>query len=256
MKIQDPVDLRDKVALVTGAGQGIGAAIIQRLASEGCKLVLVDINAQRLTQLSLQLDQQDVEYMPIKLDVTNKDAVIKSIAAVIENWGTLDILVNNAGIIRDGFISKLSEQDWDSVLDVNLKAAFLCCQAVLPIMQEKRAGKIVNIVSRAWLGNIGQANYSASKGGLVSLTRTLALEFARYQINVNAVAPGLIDTPMTQGMPSTARERLIQMQPTGKMGCVEDIAAAVKFLSSDESQFITGQILHVDGGKSCGLLSL
>jgi len=254
--LQTTCDLQNKVALVTGAGQGIGAAIIKRLASEGCKLVLVDISVERLTELSHQLDQQDVDYMSIKLDVTNKSAVEKSIAAVIENWGTIDILINNAGIIRDGFISNISEQDWDNVLDVNLKAAFFCCQSVFPVMKKKRAGKIINIVSRAWLGNIGQANYSASKGGLVSLTRTLALEFARYQINVNAVAPGLIDTPMTQGMPKAARERLLQMQPTGKMGCVEDIAAAVKFLACNESEFITGQVLHVDGGKSCGLLSL
>lgn len=254
--LKSALDLQNKVALVTGAGQGIGAAIIQRLASEGCKLALVDINAERLTELSYQLDQQCVEYIPIRLDVTNKNAVEESIVAVIEKWGNIDILVNNAGIIRDGFISNISEQDWNNVIDVNLKAAFLCCQAVFPIMKEKQAGKIINIVSRAWLGNIGQANYSASKGGLVSLTRTLALEFARYQINVNAVAPGLIDTPMTQGMPEAARERLLHMQPTGKMGGVEDIAAAVKFLASNESQFITGQILHVDGGKSCGLLSL
>jgi len=249
-------NLTGKVALVTGAGQGIGAAIIARLASEGCKLVLVDINAEHLGDLSKQLEAKYVEHLTILLNVTDKKAVEKSIGSVIEKWGTIDILVNNAGIIRDGFISNISEQDWDSVLDVNLKAAFLCCQAVFPIMKGQQSGKIVNIVSRAWLGNIGQANYSASKGGLVSLTRTLALEFARYQINVNAVAPGLIDTPMTQAMPEKSRERLLKMQPTGKMGRVDDIAAAVKFLASDESQFITGQILHVDGGKSCGLLSL
>ena len=250
------VNLQGRVALVTGAGQGIGAAIIHRLASEGCKLVLVDINGEHLNTLTQKLEAQDIQHMSFVLDVTDKNAVEKSIDLVIEEWGTIDILVNNAGIIRDGFISKISEQDWDAVLDVNLKAAFLCCQAVFPIMRGQQSGKIINIVSRAWLGNIGQVNYSASKGGLVSLTRTLALEFARYQINVNAVSPGLIDTPMTQGMPKKSRERLLRMQPTGKMGGVDDIAAAVRFLVSDESKFITGQILHVDGGKSCGLLSL
>ncbi len=248
--------LNQKIALVTGAGQGIGAAIVQRLADEGCKLVLVDINTQQLALLSEQLDQQDVDNIPMTVDVTIKSEVERAVSQAVKRWGTIDILVNNAGIIRDGFISNISEQDWDQVLDVNLKAAFLCCQALFPIMKQQQSGKIVNIVSRAWLGNIGQANYSASKGGLVSLTRTLALEFARYQINVNGVAPGLINTPMTQGMPESARERLLRMQPTGKMGSVEDIAAAVKFLASDESQFINGQILHVDGGKSCGLLSL
>ena len=245
-----------RIALVTGAGQGIGAAIAKHLGAAGCKLILVDINSDHLSVLAKQLTDEGIDNMPITLDVTNKAAIEEAFAAVIERFGTIDILVNNAGIIRDGFISNLSEQDWDQVLDVNLKAAFLCCQAVFPIMKQSKYGKIVNIVSRAWLGNIGQANYSASKGGLVSLTRTLALEFARYLINVNAVAPGLINTPMTQGMPEAARERLLRMQPTGKMGSVDDIAAAVNFLASDQSQFITGQVIHVDGGKSCGLLSL
>ncbi len=250
------MSLQGKVALVTGAGQGIGESIVQRLADEGCRLVIVDINANQLEILGEKLRQQNASFMPITLDVTQKTNIEKSIASVVNQWQRVDILVNNAGIIRDGFIGNLSEQDWDQVLDVNLKSAFLCCQAIFPLMKDNLSGKIVNIVSRAWLGNIGQANYSASKGGLVSLTRTLALEFARYQINVNAVAPGLIDTPMTQGMSDSARERLLRMQPTGKMGSVDDIAAAVKFLVSEESKFINGQILHVDGGKSCGLLSL
>jgi NAD(P)-dependent dehydrogenase (short-subunit alcohol dehydrogenase family) len=190
------------------------------------------------------------------VDVTKKSQVHDLIDKAKAKFGTVDILINNAGIIRDGFLANLSEEDWDQVLDVNLKGAFLCCQAVFPVMKEQQAGSIVNITSRAWLGNVGQANYSASKGGLVSLTRTLALEFARYQINVNAVAPGLIDTPMTRGMPEKARERLLKMQPTGKMGTVDDIAAAVSFLASSDARYITGQVLHVDGGKSCGLLSL
>jgi len=247
---------QQRIALITGAGQGIGAAIARHLGLSGCKLVLVDINPDHLAQLSGQLNNEGIENLTVTLDVTNKEEIKKSLTDVVEQYGTIDVLVNNAGIIRDGFVSNISEDDWDRVIDVNLKAAFLCCQAVFPVMKEKQYGKIVNIVSRAWLGNIGQANYSASKGGLVSLTRTLALEFARYQINVNAVAPGLIDTPMTQGMPEAARDRLLRMQPTGKMGSVDDIAAAVNFLASDQAEFITGQILHVDGGKSCGLLSL
>ncbi len=246
----------NRIALVTGAGQGIGSAIARHLGLSGCKLVLVDINPEHLAKLSTKLDEESIENLTVTLNVTNKAAIRKSFDEVIKHYGSIDILVNNAGIIRDGFVSNISEDDWDRVLDVNLKAAFLCCQAVFPLMKEKQYGKIVNIVSRAWLGNIGQANYSASKGGLVSLTRTLALEFARYQINVNAVAPGLIDTPMTQGMPDAARDRLLRMQPTGKMGSVDDIAAAVSFLASDQAEFITGQIIHVDGGKSCGLLSL
>ncbi len=245
-----------RVVVVTGAGRGIGAAIARRFATQGTKLVLVDVNKDQLQQLADSLGETGCEVLPIPADISCKDQVQQLFAQVVEKFGSVDVLVNNAGIIRDNLISNISEQDWDQVLGVNLKGAFLCCQAVFPTLKNQRSGKIVNIVSRAWLGSIGQANYTASKGGLVSLTRSLALEFARFQINVNAVAPGLIDTPMTQGMPPEARERLIRMQPTGKMGKVEDIAAAVAFLASDDAEFITGQILHVDGGKSCGLLSL
>lgn len=245
--------VQDKIAVVTGAGQGIGAAIAKRLSQEGAKLVLVDINEDCLKDISAQLK---TNFLCVSADISKKDQVLAMIEQAKDHFGTVDILVNNAGIIRDGFLAKLSEEDWDKVMDVNLKGPFLCCQAVFDIMKAQNSGKIVNIVSRSWLGNIGQANYSASKGGLVSLTRTLALELARFQINVNAVAPGLIETPMTKSMPEDARARLLRMQPTGKMGSVDDIAAAVCFLSSGDAQFINGQIIHVDGGKSCGLLSL
>ena len=247
---------RNRVVVITGAGQGIGAAIAHRFANQGANLALVDVNEEHLSQLTNSLKDSGCEVLPIVADISNKEQVQQLVAQVIEKFGSIDVLVNNAGIIRDNLIKNISEQDWDQVLSVNLKGAFLCCQAVFPTLKAQQYGKIVNIVSRAWLGSIGQANYTASKGGLVSLTRSLALEFARFQINVNAVAPGVIDTPMTQGMPTEARERLIRMQPTGKMGKVEDIAAAVTFLASDDAEFITGQVLHVDGGKSCGLLSL
>jgi len=248
--------LADHVAIVTGAGQGIGAAIAERLVRDGASVVLADISDNNVNRTASALEEDGLPVMGAAVDITKKGQVNDLIDQVVARFGTIDILVNNAGIIRDGFVANISEQDWDQVLDVNLKGAFLCCQAVFPVMKERMAGKIVNISSRSWLGNIGQANYSASKGGLVSLTRTLALEFARYQINVNAVAPGLIDTPMTRGMPERSRERLLLMQPTGRMGTVDDIAAAVSFLASGEARFITGQVLHVDGGKSCGLLSL
>jgi len=248
--------VQNKIAVVTGAGQGIGAAICKRLAEEGAKLVLVDINQDCLTDIAAELSAAGAECLSVAADISQKSQVLDMIAQAKEHFGTIDILVNNAGIIRDGFLAKLGEDDWDKVLEVNLKGPFLCCQAVFDLMKAQNSGKIVNIVSRSWLGNVGQANYSASKGGLVSLTRTLALELARFQINVNAVAPGLIETPMTKGMPEDARARLLRMQPTGKMGSVDDIAAAVAFLSSGDAQFINGQVLHVDGGKSCGLLSL
>lgn len=248
--------VRGRVVIITGAGQGIGAAISRRFADQGARLALVDVNAEQLHQLAGSLEGTGCEVLPVIADIADKEQVQQLVAQVTEKYGRIDVLVNNAGIIRDNLISNISEQDWDQVLDINLKGAFLCCQAIFPTLKSQRSGKIVNIVSRAWLGSIGQANYTASKGGLVSLTRSLALEFARFQVNVNAVAPGAIESPMTQSMPTEARERLIRMQPTGKMGKVEDIAAAVAFLASDDAEFITGQVLHVDGGKSCGLLSL
>jgi NAD(P)-dependent dehydrogenase (short-subunit alcohol dehydrogenase family) len=247
---------RGRVVLITGAGQGIGAAIARRFAGQGARLALVDVNPEHLHLLGESLADTAGAILPIVADVSRKEQVRKLVDQVLAEFGAIDVLVNNAGIIRDNLISNISEQDWDQVLDVNLKGAFLCCQAVFPTLKLQRSGKIVNIVSRAWLGSVGQANYTASKGGLVSLTRSLALEFARFQINVNAVAPGAIDSPMTQGLSAESRERLIRMQPTGRMGNVEDIAAAVAFLASADADFITGQVLHVDGGKSCGLLSL
>lgn len=247
---------RGRVIVITGAGQGIGAAIARRFAEQGARLALVDVNAEQLRELAGSLEGTGCEILPVVANVASKEQVQDMATRVIATFGTVDVLVNNAGIIRDNLISNISEQDWDQVLDVNLKGTFLCCQAIFPTLKKQRSGKIVNIVSRAWLGSIGQANYTASKGGVVSLTRSLALEFARFQINVNAVAPGAIDSPMTRGLSDEARDRLVRMQPTGRMGKVEDIAAAVAFLASDDAEFITGQVLHVDGGKSCGLLSL
>lgn len=245
-----------RVILVTGAGQGIGAAIARRLAEPHAKLVLVDINPELLDGIGRELVAHGCELLPLSADVSSKAEVERLFAQAYERFGTIDVLVNNAGIIRDNLISNISEQDWDQVIDVNLKGTFLCCQAAFPFFKQQRSGKIVNIVSRAWLGSVGQANYTASKGGVVSLTRSLALEFARFQVNVNAVAPGAIDSPMTQGLSDEARARLIRMQPTGQMGREQDIAGAVAFLASADADFITGQVLHVDGGKSCGLLSL
>lgn len=250
------IDFSGKTAIVTGAGRGIGAGIAQTMARLGAAVVLVDVDAEAASGQAESIVAGGGMAGAQTGDVLDKSFLDRVVAETLQRWEKVDVLVNNVGIIRDNYLENITEADWDLVLDVNLKGAFFSCQAVAPTMKERRYGKIVNIISKAWLGTVGQTNYSASKGGLVSLTRTLALELAPYEINVNGVAPGLIDTPMTRNLPEKVKERVIKMQPTGKMGTTDDVAAAVCFLASDLAGFITGQILHVDGGKSCGLLSI
>jgi NAD(P)-dependent dehydrogenase (short-subunit alcohol dehydrogenase family) len=245
-----------RIALVTGAGRGIGEAIARCLAKQNRNLILFDINLEELKRVKADLAKTGTEIEIYQVDVSKKVAVTAVVNEVIQKFGGIDILVNNAGITRDNLLAKISEEDWDQVMAVNLKSAFLLSQAVAAKMRERKFGRIVNIASRSWLGNVGQANYAASKGALVSFTRTLALELAKDQITVNAVAPGLIDTEMTRAIPEKVIEKLLRMQPSGKMGRVDDIARAVAFLTDDETTYVNGQILHVDGGKSCGLLSL
>ncbi|MEE9269149.1 MAG: 3-oxoacyl-ACP reductase FabG [Candidatus Krumholzibacteria bacterium] len=250
------IDLKKKTAIVTGAGKGIGSGIASTMARLGASVALVDVDGESVAQVAERLAAEGGRAKAFPADVLDRGALAGVVDSVRGDWGQVDILVNNAGIIRDNFLEKITEADWDAVLGVNLKGAFLACQAVVPHMKERGYGKIVNIISRSWLGNVGQSNYAASKGGLVSLTRTLALELARDGINVNGVSPGMVDTPMTRALPDKVVKRLLSTQPMGEMGTVDDIAHAVCFLASDEARLITGQILHVDGGKSCGLLSL
>ena len=248
--------LKGKVGIVTGAGQGIGRGIAGLFSALGAFTYLLDLDERRVNEAVTEISMNGFGAKSLIGSVTDPQFLHDAVETILRDNGKIDILVNNAGIIRDNFIDNISEKDWDDVISINLKGSFLVSKAVIPTMKKQKFGKIVNIISRAWLGNIGQSNYSASKGGLVSLTRTLALELARYDINVNGVAPGLIDTPMTQKLSDKVRERLINMQPTRKMGTIRDIAEAVSFLASDRANFITGQVLHVDGGKSCGLISL
>jgi len=250
------IDFSGKTAIVTGAGRGIGGAIAVALADLGAALALVDLDGDAVANTCANIDATGATAGGYTGDILDADFFGSVVDDVIERWGSIDVLVNNAGIIRDNYVENIPEDDWDLVLDTNLKGAFLCVQAVVPSMKERRYGKIINIASHSWLGKPGQANYSASKGGLVSLTRTLALELARFGINVNAVAPGLIDTPMTQSLPDNVKARLIEMQPSRQMGSPDNVADAVCFLASDRADYITGQILHVDGGKSVGFLSL
>lgn len=244
--------LADKVALVTGSGSGIGRAIADRFAREGAIVIVNDVVEQHAQDALKEIQKHSLKSSLSLFDVT-KDAQVKSaVEQIIKQYGRIDVLVNNAGVLRDNYLTKMPEQDWDFVLNVNLKGPFLCCRAIVPQMMKQKDGRIVNISSRAYLGNRGQANYSSSKGGLVSLTRTLAIELGSFGIRLNAIAPGLIDTPLVRSLRPDVLEKLIAAQPTKTMGSTQDIASAALFLVSDEARFITGEVLHVDGGKSVG----
>lgn len=244
--------IEGKVAIVTGSGQGIGRGIAERLAEEGGKIVVNDIDAAKAAEAVRSIADAGGTAWPFAADVRDKAAMTAMAKFAETQGGRIDILVNNTGVVRDNYLSKMPEADWDLVIDVNLKGAFLALQAVEPYLRAQKGGKVVNISSRALLGNKGQANYSASKAGLVGLTRVAALELAPFNVNVNAVAPGLIDTPLIRSLRPDVQEQLVKAQPTPRIGTPRDIANAVLFLVSDESDYITGQVLMVDGGKSLG----
>lgn len=240
--------LQNKVAIITGAGKGIGAGIAKRFADEGAKLVICDLNESDLKMTESELTTRGVSVLSAVADVSKKVQIDEMVEKAINRYGTVDILINNAGITRDRMSHKMTEDDWDLVIDVNLKGTFNCCQAVMTVMREKEYGKIVNISSTSRFGNVGQANYAASKAGVVGLTRTLAKELGPKKINVNAVAPGGIVTDMFLAVPEATRQVFMQMIPMRRFGSVEDVANACLFLVSDESSFITGQVMQVDGG--------
>ncbi|MCZ6636186.1 MAG: 3-oxoacyl-[acyl-carrier-protein] reductase [bacterium] len=242
--------LKGKTALVTGGSRGIGEAIALRLASEGADVAVCASKSLASAQsVAQKVEAQGRKSLALQADVSVAKDVDTLIAQVLDAWGSLDILVNNAGITRDGLLMRLKESDWDAVLDVNLKGAYLCVKAASRAMMKARSGRIVNISSVVGLiGNAGQINYSASKSGLIGLTKSIARELAGRGITANAVAPGFIPTEMTAALSEEIQQDLIRQIPLGKLGSAEDIAAAVAFLASDDAAYITGQVLVVDGG--------
>jgi len=241
--------LTGKIAVVTGSAQGIGQAIATTLAQEGADVVVADLNANRCEETVACVQKLGRKAMAVSVNVGDWDQVKSMIDRVQKEWERIDILVNNAGITRDGLLLRMKEEDWQSVLQVNLTGTFYCIKAVLPTMSRQRNGRIVNIASIVGaIGNIGQANYAASKAAVIGLTKTVAREYASRNITVNAVAPGFIDTAMTQDLSADTKEALLNQIPLKRLGQASDIADAVSFLSSEKAGYITGHVLHVNGG--------
>jgi len=241
--------LSEKVAVVTGASRGIGRAIALALVAQGAKVVASARNAQALDALVAEIEAQGGEATAVTGDVALESDAARLVEQAVAAYGQIDVLVNNAGITRDGLLLRMKDEDWDAVIDTNLKGAFHCIRAVAKVMSKQRSGRIINISSVVGeMGNAGQANYCASKAGLLGLTKSVARELARRNITVNAITPGFIVTDMTDGMTDKARETMTEQIPLGRLGEADDVANAVIFLASEQSSYVTGQVLGVNGG--------
>jgi 3-oxoacyl-[acyl-carrier protein] reductase len=247
---KDPVfSLKEKVALVTGASQGIGRETARALAEAGAKVAIAARNEEKLASLVSEIESAGGTALAVKMDVAEGEQVKAGFKQVLEKFGRLDILVNNAAITRDGLAVRMKPDDWEAVLKTNLTGAHLCIQQALAPMMKARAGRIINVSSVvAQAGNAGQANYVAAKAGLIGLTKAIAIEIASRNVTVNAVAPGFIETPMTDVLSDKVKEELKTRIPLGRMGSPKEIAAAIVFLASDEAGYITGHVLNVNGG--------
>ena len=246
------MNLADRVALVTGSGRGIGRAIALRLAEAGASVVVNDVgDAAPVEAVVKEIKALGGQALPLLADVSSAAEVDKLVAEATRAYGRIDILVNNAGIARDQLLLRMTEEEWDRVLAVDLKSVFLCTRAVLKYMVKERRGRIISIASIVGMvGNPGQANYAAAKAGIIGFTRTVSKEVASRGITVNAIAPGFIDTEMTQGLKEEWKEELKKRVPLGRLGSPQDVAEAVAFLASEEAGYITGQVLVVDGGMA------
>jgi len=249
MCLEGNIRLKDKVALVTGSARGIGREIALLFAKEGAHIVIWDVNPEAASQTQKDIEALGVKAMSAKVDVTNARQVEEEINKILDKFQKLDILVNNAGITKDGLLLRMPEADWDAVINVNLKGTFNCTKVASKAMLKQKSGKMVNIASIIGIiGNAGQANYSASKAGIIALTKTTAKELASRGICVNAVAPGFIQTEMTAKLPQEIQEKMLAQIPLGRFGKPEDVARLCLFLASSEADYITGQTIIIDGG--------
>ena len=243
------MDLKDQIVLVTGGARGIGKAIAENFAKKGAHLVIADISLSSAEETAKEIAATGVRTLALSLDVSKAGDVTAAFANIIKEFGRIDFVINNAGITKDGLVLRMKEEDWDAVININLKGVFLCSKEAVKLMVKQRYGRIVNIASVvAFIGNPGQANYSASKAGIVGLTRTIAAEYASRGVTVNAVAPGFIATAMTEALPDNIRQEMLKSIPVGTFGSVDDVANAVAFLASPDNGYITGQVIHVNGG--------
>ena len=247
------MELKDRVAIITGAGQGIGAATAKMMAAAGAMVICVDLKEELVEGVVEEIKESGGNAAAARVDVTIKGVFESLVSHILLKHDRIDILINNAGITSDALAIKMSEEVWDAVIKVNLRGTWIPSQAVIRPMRKRRWGRIINTASVAALGNVGQANYSASKGGVISLTKTLALELAKSGITVNAVAPGAIMTPMLETVAEDTRKLFLEHIPVGRFGTPENIANAHMFLCSDAASYITGQVIFVDGGMSVGI---
>lgn len=245
--------LKDKVALVTGAGRGLGAATALRLAKEGAHIVVNDISKENASQICGEIEKLGRKALLNNHDISDHKQAASMIEETVKAFGRLDVLVNNAGITRDALLHKLEEAQWDEVIRINLKGVFNVGQAAAKVMMNQKSGTIVNLASVAAFGNIGQTNYSASKAGVIGMTITWAKELSKHNIRVNAIAPGMIDSVLTRQVPTEVMDKFVQKIPLKRIGKPEEIASLIHFLSCDESSYITGQCIVIDGGLSAGI---